>query len=86
MTPAELRREKINAAFKRKFGPSATHALATDVDKWHAEIFERVHARMRAMPSLTADAAALIVKGDPAAAGRMLADAFEAAFSAELSS
>lgn len=80
------RREKIDAAFRRRFGPGVTHVLAEEVDRWQREIFERVHARMRAMPSLTADAAALIVKGDPAAAGQMLADAFEAAFNAELSS
>lgn len=55
------RREKIDAAFQRKFGPGVT--LATEAAEWQRERFERVHARMTAMPSLTADVAALITKG-----------------------
>jgi hypothetical protein len=80
------RREKIDAAFRRRFGPGVSHVLAEEVDKWECEIFERVHARIRAMPNLTSDVAALILKGETDAAGKMLADAFDAAFSAELTS
>jgi hypothetical protein len=80
------RGEKIDAAMRRRFGPGVTHILASEVDRWQREIFERVHARIRAMPNLTSDVAALILKGETDAAGKMLADAFDAAFSAELTS